>query len=153
MDFEALPTATLHRYLLAWNLIPPLELLSSSIPPLPSTLLMQGAVPEHEPSITPANRPRRESKDGHSRRRVSSQSIEGDTVAVMADVDGVHHAFAAIAEQHFQQRPAVKEIETLTNFLAVANRNRGKVIHFASHIFDSSRNPYTGPEKKGIKYL
>jgi hypothetical protein len=77
-----------------------------------------------EPSITPANRPRRESKESQNRRQ-HSQAIDGDDIPVMADVEGVHQAYAAIAEQHFQQRPPVKEIEVLTSFLLAASRSQG----------------------------
>lgn len=126
MDFEALPPAVLQRYLHHWGLVPPLSLITSSSPLLPSALLYQIANNGPEPSLTPANRPRRELKELQNRRQRSTHSIEGDSFPVMADVDGVHQAYAAIAEQHFQRRTAVKEVEVLTNFLLSASRCRGK---------------------------
>lgn len=125
MDFEALPPHILYRYLHHWGIVPPLSLIASSTPLLPPALLQHMASNGPEQPITPANRPRREPKETQNRRRQSSQIIEGDSIAVMADVDGVHQAYAVIAEQHFQRRPAVKEVEVLTNFLSTASRSQG----------------------------
>jgi hypothetical protein len=128
MDFEALPPAVLQRYLHHWGLVPPLSLITSKTPVLPSALLLHLQNNSPEATVTPANRPRREPKEIQNRRQFSSHSIEGDNIAVMADVDGVHQAYAAIAEQHFQHRLAVKEIEVLTNFLLIASRCQGQLM-------------------------
>jgi len=132
MDFAALPPASLHRYLVTWNLVPPMDMLSSTVPALPSSIMIAQAravTPESTTTavgVTPANRPRREHKDGSKRR--SSRLVEDEmteNVAVMADVEASHHAYALIAERHFQQKPAAKEVEVLTNFLHAVGRSRG----------------------------
>jgi hypothetical protein len=128
MDFEALPPVVLQRYLHHWGLVPPLSLMTSTIPLLPSALLHHLESHSPESILTPTNRPRREPRETQTRRRYSSHNIEGDNIAVMADIDGVHQAYAAIAERHFQQRPAVKEVEVLTNFLLTASRIQGQLI-------------------------
>ena len=129
MDFEALSPSTLQHYLHQWGIVPPLSLITSTTPPLPSTLLQQMVTSSTEQqTATPANRPRRDPnpKELQNHRRFSSQSLESDNIPVMADVDGVHQVYAAIAEQHFQHRPVLKEVEVLTNFLVSASRSHGK---------------------------
>lgn len=135
MDFAALPPTILHKYLIAWDLVPPMRLLSSHTPPLPASLMIAHArATSPEPSLTnttPANRPRRDLKDATKRRssRLAEEERLQDSIAVMADVQGTHQVFATMAERHFQQRTTAsvtaKEVEILTGFLQAVNRSRG----------------------------
>ncbi|KAI0369902.1 hypothetical protein BV20DRAFT_325821 [Pilatotrama ljubarskyi] len=134
IDFTALPTDALHRYLAHFDLIPDLEPspLSVEDPGPPSSLLKPKAqIPLHghalrqastaSPGPIPtggaANRPRRD--PGGNRRR-STRLVEEERVPApppvygdIAEVDGV---LAAIAERHFREQE-VKEVDTLAAFM------------------------------------
>jgi len=79
--------------------------------------------------MTPANRPRRESKD-HSRRR-SSRLIEEEARSrppILADVEEFHVVLAGIAERHFRDILAIngrKEVDTLASFMCAVERAKG----------------------------
>ncbi|KAI0638864.1 hypothetical protein C8Q77DRAFT_1221649 [Trametes polyzona] len=134
IDFTALPTDALHRYLAHFDLIPDLDPspLSVEDPGQPSSLLKPKThVPSHGhalrqtstaspgpgPTGTAANRPRR---DPGANRRRSSRLVEEERVPApppvygdIAEVDGV---LAAIAERHFREQE-VKEVDTLAAFM------------------------------------
>ncbi|KAL1940689.1 hypothetical protein VTO73DRAFT_8124 [Trametes versicolor] len=134
IDFTALPTDALHRYLAHFDLIPDLDPSPLSIedPGPPSSLLKaKSHVPLHGHSLrqastaspgpvptgTAANRPRR---DPGANRRRSSRLVEDERFPApppvygdIAEVDGV---LAAIAERHFREQE-VKEVDTLAAFM------------------------------------
>jgi hypothetical protein len=130
MDFSTLPVEALHRYLAQYDLIPaghPSPLSVHDPPPPPSLLgpmrgSSRGASP---PAVTtPANRPRRGSRE-HSRRR-SSRLLEEEGRArtpVLADVAEVQSVLAGIAQRHFESQ-VVKEVDSLASFMC-AVRGRG----------------------------
>ncbi|KAI0358826.1 hypothetical protein OH77DRAFT_1110044 [Trametes cingulata] len=134
IDFSALPTDALHRYLAHFDLIPDLDPspLSVEDPGPPSSLLRpKSHVPPHGhalrqastaspgpiPTGSTANRPRRD--PGGNRRR-STRLVEEERQPApppvygdIAEVDGV---LAAIAERHFREQE-VKEVDTLAAFM------------------------------------
>ncbi|KAI0307525.1 hypothetical protein B0F90DRAFT_1807013 [Multifurca ochricompacta] len=130
MDFSTLPVEALHRYLAQYDLIPavhPSPLSVQDPPPPPSLLeplrtLSRGASP---PAVsTPANRPRRESRE-QSRRR-SSRLLEEEArmrTPVLADVAEVQSVLANIAQRHFEGQ-VVKEVDSLASFMC-AIKGRG----------------------------
>ncbi|KAL4244486.1 hypothetical protein ABKN59_009346 [Abortiporus biennis] len=129
VDFTAMPTPALYRYLAQYDLVPMVDPspLTAHDPPAPSSLLdpkpnrrsATGSPPPNPQSVTPANRPRRESSISSNRRR-SSRLLEDDrrpTIApVYADIAEVHSVMATIAEKHFRNY-GVKEVETLASFM------------------------------------
>ncbi|KAL7285922.1 hypothetical protein ACG7TL_001033 [Trametes sanguinea] len=132
IDFTALPTDALHRYLAHFDLIPDLDPspLSVEDPGPPTSLLKpKSHLPPHGhalrrtstaspgPTGTSANRPRR---DPAGNRRRSSRLVEDERIPApppvygdLAEVDGV---LAAIAERHFREQE-VKEVDTLAAFM------------------------------------
>lgn len=123
VDFNKLPTSTLHRYLSHFNLAPliyPSQLTSTPLP-APSILLAptrQGSrgLSPLAISTTPANRPRRDPKD-QSRRRSSRLLEESEPrVPILADVADVHTILATLVDKHFQDYVA-NEIDTLASFM------------------------------------
>ncbi|KAI0325034.1 hypothetical protein GY45DRAFT_295104 [Cubamyces sp. BRFM 1775] len=132
IDFTALPTDALHRYLAHFELIPDLDPSPLSIedPGPPSALLRpkntlpphghalrQGSTASPGPTGTSTNRARRE--PGGNRRR-SSRLVEEERVPapapVYGDVGEVDGMLAAIAERHFREQE-VKEVDTLAAFM------------------------------------
>ena len=131
MDFAALDTAALHRYLNHFDLIPHIHPspLSALDPPPPSSLVnpprstSRGVSPPV--SITPANRPRRESRE-QSRRRSSRLVEEGpQRTPILADVGEVDVALAAIARRHFETH-AAREFESVAEFVKVVRARRAQ---------------------------
>ncbi|KAI0063135.1 hypothetical protein BV25DRAFT_1824684 [Artomyces pyxidatus] len=123
MDFASLPMEALHRYLAQYDLIPSVHPspLTAHDPPPPASLLhpLRGASRALSPvsTITPANRPRRESRE-QSRRR-SSRLLEEEPrgrAPVLADVEEVHAVLAGIAQRHFEAQ-VVKEVDSLASFM------------------------------------
>ncbi|KAF8480895.1 hypothetical protein DFH94DRAFT_434013 [Russula ochroleuca] len=131
MDFSTLPVEALHRYLAQYDLIPAVHPSPLSVhdPPPPPSLLVpirgtsRGASP---PAVTtPANRPRRGSRE-HSRRR-SSRLLEEEGRArtpVLADVAEVQSVLASIAQRHFESQ-VVKEVDSLASFMCAV---RGRAL-------------------------
>lgn len=130
MDFSQLPTNAIYRYLTHNNLIPHIypSPLSAYDPLPPSSLLGPvRTMPEHRsppPQITPANRPRRASRDntGSARRRSARlQEDEGIDVEgrtpVLADVAGLHGVLAKIAQEDFVGNDVVREADILGMFV------------------------------------
>jgi hypothetical protein len=132
MDFSTLPVDALHRYLVQYDLIPAVypSPLSVKDPPPPPSLLgptqgsSRGASP---PAVTtPANRPRRESREQN--RRMSSRLLEEEGRArtpVLADIAEVQTVLASIAQRHFEGQ-VVKEVDSLASFMC-AVKGRGKL--------------------------
>ncbi|TDL28946.1 hypothetical protein BD410DRAFT_253884 [Rickenella mellea] len=137
VQFDALPTAALYRYMIHYDLVPPIypSPLSAEDPPAPSALLEQmgsrGASPAASgPMATPANRPRRGPRESNlkdnSRRRSSrlvSEEMRGQ-VAVLSDVGEVHKVLASIAGRHFRTCGGVKEVDTLAGFMCAVKGRR-----------------------------
>jgi Sin3 binding region of histone deacetylase complex subunit SAP30 len=123
MDFSTLPVEALHRYLVQYDLIPVVHPSPLTVhdPPPPSSLLETGRCSSRAASplavSTPANRPRRESRE-QSRRR-SSRLLEEEgrrRTPVLADVGEVQNVLARIAQRHFESQ-VVKEVDSLASFM------------------------------------
>src|SRR6266404_43616 len=124
MDFTTLPMDALYRYLVHYDLIPmvhpsPLTLHDPPPPPSllePSTRSSSRGVSPPVLLSTPANRPRRESRE-QSRRR-SSRLLEEVRMRtpVLADVGEVQSVLASIAQRHFESQ-VVKEVDSLASFM------------------------------------
>lgn len=123
IEFKSLPATTLYGYIAHFELIPAVfpSPLSAGDPPPPAYLLdplRNGSRTSSPlPSATPANRPRRESKD-QSRRR-SSRLLDDEfrnRTPILADVHEFNDVLAAIAEKHFRETN-VKEVDTLASFM------------------------------------
>jgi Sin3 binding region of histone deacetylase complex subunit SAP30 len=132
MDFSTLPADALHRYLAQYDLIPavhPSPLSAHDPPPPPSLLLERGRSSSRAASplavSTPANRPRRESREQGRRR--SSRLLEEEgriRTPVLADVAEVQNVLASIAQRHFESQ-VVKEVDSLASFMC-AIKGRGE---------------------------
>jgi hypothetical protein len=117
-----MPITTLYGYIAQFDLIPsviPSPLTADDPPPPPflqDPMRYGSRAPSPPPTTTPANRPRRESKD-HSRRRSSrlADDILGRT-PILSDIDEFNGVLAAIAEKHFRET-TVKEVDTLASFM------------------------------------
>jgi hypothetical protein len=122
IEFKNMPITTLYGYIAQFDLIPSVipSPLTADDPPPPPFLLdptrYGSRAPSAPPTTTPANRPRRESKD-HSRRRSSrlADDILGRT-PILSDIDEFNGVLAAIAEKHFRET-VVKEVDTLASFM------------------------------------
>lgn len=128
--------AVLYRYLTQFDLVPRIHPspLTAEDPPPPSSLdnpfRQQSRAPSPPPLTTPANRPRRESKD--QTRRRSSRLIEEDIQSrtpVLADIDELHGVLAGIAERHFREQPSIngrEEVDTLASFMCAVEKAKSK---------------------------
>ncbi|KAF7795223.1 hypothetical protein EIP86_006373 [Pleurotus ostreatoroseus] len=130
IDFNALPTEALHRYLSQFDIVPEVDPLPTTAqdPPHPSSLLHTRAhghgstasPPPQSLPITPANRPRREPSASVNRTRRSSRLLEDDgrqyLMPVVADSGEIHTCLAQIAARHCKDY-SVKEVDTLAAFM------------------------------------
>ncbi|KII86483.1 hypothetical protein PLICRDRAFT_114886 [Plicaturopsis crispa FD-325 SS-3] len=123
VEFADLPLEALYQYLAQFELIPAVypSPLSPLDPPPPSALDHPARPGESTPPpfTTPANRPRRESKE-QSRRRSSRLVEEEQTrrIPVLADVGAVKAVLARLAERHFVESVSgLKEVDTLAEFM------------------------------------
>jgi len=122
IEFKGMPIATLYGYIAQFELIPsviPSPLTADDPPPPPflqDPMRYGSRAPSPLPTTTPANRPRRESKD-HSRRRSSrlADDILGRT-PLLSDIDEFNGVLADIAEKHFRET-VLKEVDTLASFM------------------------------------
>lgn len=135
MDFTTLPMEALHRYLVQYDLIPVVHPSPLTIhdPPSPPSLLEQPTARSSSRGVsppvvsTPANRPRRESRE-QSRRR-SSRLLEEEVrmrTPVLADVGEVQNVLASIAQRHFESQ-VVKEVDSLASFMCAVKGKGGPV--------------------------
>ena len=155
IDFTALPTDALHRYLAHFDLIPDLDPSPLSIedPGPPSGLLRprntlaphghalrQGSTASPGPTGTSGNRARRE--PGGNRRR-STRLVEEERVPapppVYGDVGEVDGMLAAIAERHFREQE-VKEVDTLAAFMC-AVQAKGEYAPYSTLVRIWERGP------------
>ncbi|KAI9460200.1 hypothetical protein BJY52DRAFT_1118477 [Lactarius psammicola] len=136
MDFTTLPMDALHRYLVQYDLIPvvhPSPLTVHDPPPPPSLLepttrsSSRGVSP---PAVTtPANRPRRESRE--QTRRRSSRFLEEEVrmrTPVLADVGEVQTVLASIAQRHFESQ-VVREVDSLASFMCAVKGKGEPPLH------------------------
>ncbi|THH12828.1 hypothetical protein EW146_g7322 [Bondarzewia mesenterica] len=130
IDFGTLPKEALHRYLNQYDLIPHVypSPLTALDPPPPSSLLQgprsasRGLSPAV--SITPANRPRRGSREQSRRRssRLAEEEVPRRT-PILGDVGDVERVLATIAQAHFESN-VVKEGDTLAAFMGAPLASR-----------------------------
>ena len=124
----------LHRYMTQFDIVP--QIYPSPVLPddPPAPLLLGGAgrtvsrAPSPTTSQTPANRPRRESRDSHRR---SSRLLEEDLpyrTPTLADVADLHGVLAKIVEKHFRESLSIngrEEVDTLASFMCAVEKAKG----------------------------
>ena len=109
VEFNKMSIHALHRYMTQFDIVP--QIYPSPVLPddPPAPLLLGGAgrtvsrAPSPSTSQTPANRPRRESRESHRR---SSRLLEEDLpyrTPTLADVADLHGVLAKIVEKHFRE--------------------------------------------------
>jgi hypothetical protein len=82
---------------------------------------------------TPANRPRRESREQSRRRSSRLLEEEGRTrTPVLADVAEVQNVLAGIAQRHFEGQ-VVKEVDSLASFMCAVKGKGECPCWFPSH--------------------
>jgi len=123
VEFTTMPISILYRYLTQFELIPAVfpSPITGDDPPAPSSLehptrqVSRAASPV---LTTPANRPRRESKEQSKRRssRLLEEELQSRT-PILADVADVHGVLAGIAERHWRES-TVREVDTLATFMS-----------------------------------
>ncbi|KAJ7480069.1 hypothetical protein B0H11DRAFT_2026398 [Mycena galericulata] len=133
VDFIKMPTPVLYRYLTQFDLVPPVypSPLLASDPPPPVSLensQRQASRAPSPPTTTPANRPRRESKD--QTRRRSSRLVEETPTRppILADLDELHSVLAGICERHFRELASIngrEEVDTLASFMCAVEKAKG----------------------------
>jgi hypothetical protein len=134
VEFADMPTSTLYRYLTQFDLIPsvyPSPLKADDPPPPPSLdhPVRQISRAPSPSAVTPANRPRRESKEQGKRRssRLLEEEVQSRT-PILADVADVHGALAGIADRHFRAH-TVREVDTLATFMSRISGEKGRHEH------------------------
>lgn len=123
VEFRNMPTTTLYGYIAHFDLIPPISPspLTANDPPPPAFLedptRYGSQAPSPLPTTTPANRPRRESKEQNRRRSLRLVDDDIRTRApILADIAEFNEISATIVEKHFRES-AVKEIDVLASFM------------------------------------
>lgn len=135
VEFSKMPLSVLYCYMTQYDIVPDVRPspLTAEDPPSPISL----ANPHrHSPrafsppaQTTPANRPRRESKE-QSRRR-SSRLLEEESrsrTPILADADEIQSVLAGIVEKHFKEMPPISgrdEVDTLASFMCAIEKSRG----------------------------
>lgn len=130
-----MPIHVLQRYLIHFNIVPIVypSPLSPEDPPAPITLadpLRQLSHPPSPPTLTPANRPRRESKEVQSRRR-SSRLLEEEIrtrAPILSDKVELHRVLASIVEKHFHETTSIngrEEVDMLAAFMCAVEKAKG----------------------------
>lgn len=128
----------LQRYMVQFDIVPSVypSPLSIEDPPPPSSLAdpqRQHSRPPSPPTLTPANRPRRDPKDAVSRRR-SSRLLEEEIrsrTPILADVEELHGVLASIVERHFRETTAIngrEEVDTLAAFMCAVEKSKGSKV-------------------------
>ncbi|CAA7271411.1 unnamed protein product [Cyclocybe aegerita] len=135
VDFHKLSIATLHRYMIQFDIIPGVypSPLSPEDPPAPPTLCDPQRQPSRGPSppaLTPANRPRRDPKEAQNRRR-SSRLVEEEPrsrTPILADVVELHSVLATIVERHFREVNSInnREVDILAAFMCAVGKSKDK---------------------------
>ncbi|KAF8973793.1 hypothetical protein BDZ97DRAFT_1900577 [Flammula alnicola] len=135
VEFHKMSTSMLHRYMIQFDILPGVypSPLSAEDPPAPSSLAdpqSQHSRPPSPPALTPANRPRRDPKEAHSRRR-SSRLLEEETrtrTPILADIEELHGVLASIVERHFREMTSIngrEEVDTLAAFMCAVEKCKG----------------------------
>jgi len=139
LEFTTLPTTSLYKYAIQYDLVPIIypTPLSADDPPPPAALLdparMASRAPSPAPMTTPANRPQRRSRESkEASRRRSSRLLEEESrteleqTPVLNDVREMHGVLATLAARHFRETN-VREVDTLAAFMcAVKARTSGR---------------------------
>jgi hypothetical protein len=142
VDFTALPTDALYKYVAHYELVPSIYPcpLSAEDPPPPLALLDPARMASRAPSplsavaltattTTSANRPRR-SREASRRRssRLWEEEMRGaaSRTPILADIGEVHGVLATLATKHFAEMSAAKEreMDTLVSFMSVVKAGR-----------------------------
>ncbi|KAF9454924.1 hypothetical protein P691DRAFT_770026 [Macrolepiota fuliginosa MF-IS2] len=135
VEFSKMPLSVLYCYMTQYDIVPDVRPspLAAEDPPSPISL----ANPHRHSSralsppaqTTPANRPRRESKE-QSRRR-SSRLLEEESrsrTPILADADEIQSVLAGIVEKHFRDMPPISgrdEVDTLASFMCAVEKSKG----------------------------
>lgn len=123
----------LHRYMTQFDIVPPIypSPMLPDDPPAPAYL---GTAPRHAsraPSPlnqTPANRPRRESREAQRR---SSRLLEDDIpyrTPALADISELQGVLAKMVEKHFREQVSIngrEEVDTLASFMCAVEKAKG----------------------------
>ena len=122
-----MPVEAIYRYLAHFDLVPTVypSPLSAEDPPPPSSLTQTGRphslTPPLPANTTPANRPRRESREQQQQsRRRSSRLVEEEfrgRPPVLADIEETHRVLAGISERHFLEQGRREEVDILASFM------------------------------------
>ncbi|KAF9015385.1 hypothetical protein BDQ17DRAFT_1418460 [Cyathus striatus] len=135
VDFSKTSTAVLHRYLTQFDIVPSIypSPLTADDPPSPTSLALPSAFLPRTLSpplpVTPANRPRRESKE-QSRRR-SSRLLEEENhvrTPILSDIQELHGVLAGVVERHFRELTwsnGREEVDTLASFMCAVEKAKG----------------------------
>lgn len=151
VEFEKMPTPTLYRYLMTYNIIPAISPspLGPEDPPSPASLGLPpaGRQPSPAPSVASTARDRDNNakekdtngikdgkdKDSLAARRRSSRLIEDEQpptrMPIRADVQELHNVLASIADRHFRDSLSVtsrEEVDTLASFMCAVERHKGR---------------------------
>ncbi|KAJ7630402.1 hypothetical protein FB45DRAFT_915399 [Roridomyces roridus] len=132
VEFIKMPTPVLYRYLSQFDLIPevhPSPGLANDPPP-PAVLDQPQRQPSRGPSppalTTPANRPRRESKDQTRRRSSRFEEETPSRAPIFADIDDLHGVLAGIAERHFREMAINgRDVDILAVFMSSVEKAKG----------------------------
>ncbi|KAF9535795.1 hypothetical protein CPB83DRAFT_842352 [Crepidotus variabilis] len=132
VEFEKMPMAILQRYLIQYEVVPRVypSPLQPDDPPSPWALADPQLMPPppSSPALTPANRPRRESKDT---RRRSSRLLEEEIrtrAPILADRVELQGSLATIVERHFRETTLIngrEEVDMLAAFMCAVEKAKG----------------------------
>ncbi|KAF6766418.1 hypothetical protein DFP72DRAFT_1039057 [Ephemerocybe angulata] len=124
VEFNKMTIDVLHRYMSQFDIVPavyPSPMLPDD-PPVPASI-------GNATTQTPANRPRRESREAQRR---SSRLLEDDLpyrTPALADLGDLQGVLSKIVEKHFRESLAVKreEVDTLASFMCAVENNKRKL--------------------------
>ncbi|KAF9471306.1 hypothetical protein BDN70DRAFT_888285 [Pholiota conissans] len=134
VEFHKMSTNMLYRYMIQFDILPSVypSPLTAENPPPPLSLVdpqRQHSRAPSPPTVTPANRPRRDPKDSSSRTR-SSRVLEEDPrsrTPILTDVDELHGVLASIVERHFRETTSIigrEEVDTLAAFMCAVEKSK-----------------------------
>lgn len=134
VEFDKMTMQVLQRYLIQHEIVPRVfpSPLQPDDPPSPWALAdpQQAPPPPSSPTLTPANRPRREPKESQSRRR-STRLLEEEIrsrAPILADRVELQASLASIAERHFRETASIngrEEVDMLAAFMCAVEKVRG----------------------------
>jgi len=134
VEFSKMSTHVLQRYLTQFDIVPsiyPSPVLPDDPPPpnmIGTVVRHVSRAPSPPSNQTPANRPRRESRDPQRR---SSRLAEDDLpyrTPALPVIQELHGALANIVEKHFREVVSIngrEEVDTLASFMCAVEKAKG----------------------------